>query len=98
MIKRIGLSSIILVLRFGGPAIPDKVAKEHAEFTCARVSFSWFRGGGASNGEGQAPCEHDYPRSEDFFLAMVGQVTGVSTNVEAYQVVDLDSSDVFKYP
>jgi len=98
MIKRIGLGSIILILLAAGPAIPNKVPKEHAEFTFARVSFTWFRGGGAINGEGQAPWEHDYPRSEDFFLAMVGQVTGVSTNVEAYQVVDLDSSEIFKYP
>jgi hypothetical protein len=29
---------------------------------------------------------------------MVAQVTGVSTNVEAFQVVKLDSEDIFKYP
>ena len=38
------------------------------------------------------------PRSEDFFLAMVGQVTGVRTNVESFEVVRLDSKDLFKYP
>jgi len=96
MIKRIGLGSIILILMFAGPAIPNKVPKEQAEFTFARVSFTVVRGG--INAEGQLPWEHDYPRSEDFFLAMVGQVTGVSTNAEAYQIVDLDSPELFKYP
>jgi hypothetical protein len=98
MIKRIGLGSIILILLFAGPAIPNKVPKEHAEYTFARVAFSYFRGPGAINREGQRPWEHDYPNSEDFFLAMVGQVTGISTNVEAFKIVDLDSPEVFKYP
>jgi hypothetical protein len=44
------------------------------------------------------PWEHDYPRSEDFFLAMVSQVTGVRTSLDAYQIVRLDSEDIFKYP
>ena len=96
MIKRIGLGSIILILLCAGPAQPDKVPKERSEYTFARVSFSVLRGG--INREGQLPWEHDYPRSEDFFLAMVGQVTGVSTNVEAFQIVDLDSPEIFKYP
>jgi hypothetical protein len=96
MIKRIGLGSIILILLCAGPAIPNKVPKEHAEYTFARVAFSVVRGG--INAEGQVPWEHDYPRSEDFFLAMVGQVTGISTNVAAYQIVDLDSPEIFNYP
>jgi hypothetical protein len=71
---------------------------EQAEYTIARVEFNWFGGRGAINGEGQPPWAHDYPRSEDFFLAMVGQVTGVATNVEAFDIAQLDSEEIFKYP
>ena len=97
MIKRIVAGAFILILLFAAPATPDRVPKEHAEFTFARVEFN-LNGRGAINREGQLPWEHDYPRSEDFFLAMVGQVTGVHTNTEAYQIVRLDSPDIFKYP
>jgi uncharacterized protein DUF4159 len=97
MIKRVIAGAFIVILS-AVPAIPDRVPKEHAEFTFARVQFEWFLGGGAINGEGQPPWMHDYPRSEDFFLAMVSQVTGISTNVEAFKVVRLDSKEIFKYP
>jgi hypothetical protein len=98
MIKRIGLGSIILILLFAGPAVPNKVPKEQAEYTFARVEFNWTPGRGAFNAEGQPPWMHDYPHSEDFFLAIVGQVTGVSTNVEAFKIVELESDEIFKYP
>ena len=42
---------------------------------------------------------HDYPRSEDFFLAMVGQVTGVQHQRGSLsRSSKLDSKDIFKYP
>jgi hypothetical protein len=97
MIKRVLWSAVILILVFAGPAKPDRVPKEHAEFTFARVQFNWS-GRGGYNREGQEPWEHDYPRSEDFFLAMVGQVTGVATDVRAFKIVDLDSDELYKYP
>ena len=98
MVKRVVCGAFILMLSFAVPAIPDRVPKEHAEYTFARVEFNWTPAARAINREGQPPWMHDYPRSEDFFLAIVSQVTGVSTNVEAFQIVELDSPDVFKYP
>jgi hypothetical protein len=101
MIKRIfaaTLTLVVLVLMSAVPATPDRVPKEHAEYTFARVAFTWRSGPGAINRERQAPWEHDWPRSEDFFLAMVAEVTGVRTNVEAFKVVRLDSKEIFKYP
>jgi len=96
--RRIAAGVFILMLLIAGSASPNKVPKEHAEYTFARVQFNWFSGRGAINGDRQPPWMHDYPHSEDFFLAMVGQVTGISTNVEAFQIVELESEDVFKYP
>lgn len=98
MIKRFGAGTLILVLMSAGTAIPNRVPKEQAEFTFARLQFNWFSGPGSINAEGQPPWMHDYARSEDFFLAMVGQVTGISTNVEAFQIVRLDKPEIFKYP
>ena len=97
MIKRVVCGAFILMLSFALPAIPDRVPKEHAEFTFARVKFN-TTGRGGFNGEGQEPWEHDYPRSEDFFLGMVSQVTGVGTSLESFEIVELDSPDIFKYP
>jgi len=97
MIKRVLWSAAILILAFAGPARPDRVPKEHAEFTFARVQFHWT-GRGGYNREGQEPWEHDYPRSEDFFLAMVGQVTGVATDLRAFKIVELDSDELYKFP
>ncbi|HZI51527.1 MAG TPA: DUF4159 domain-containing protein [Terriglobia bacterium] len=96
--RRVAAGAFILMLVFAGAATPDRVPREQAEYTFARVQFNFEVGPGAFNGERQPPWMHDYPRSEDFFLAMVAQVTGVSTNVEAFQVVKLDSEDIFKYP
>jgi hypothetical protein len=95
MIKRIGLGSIILVLLCAGPAIPDRVPKEHAEYVFARVKFHMNVD---AIFQREAAWHHDYPYSEDFFLGMVSGVTGVRTNVEAFEIVELDSPDIFKYP
>ena len=95
--KRVAAGAFILMILSAVPAIPDHVTRERAEYTFARVEFNLGRRGGI-NFEGQVPWEHDYPRSEDFFLTMVGQVTGIHTSREAYQIVRLDSPEIFKYP
>ncbi|HET9218639.1 MAG TPA: DUF4159 domain-containing protein [Terriglobia bacterium] len=96
--RRVAAGVFIVMLVFAGSATPDRVPREQAEYTFARVQFNFFAGPGAYNGERQPPWMHDYPKSEDFFLAIVGQVTGVGTNVEAFEVVKLESEDIFKYP
>jgi hypothetical protein len=96
MFKRAIFGVLIAMSMFAAPATPNRVEKGHAEYTFARVEFSMNSAG--FNGEGQYAWEHDYPKSEDFFLSIVGQVSGVSTNPQAYQIVSLDSPEIFKYP
>jgi hypothetical protein len=84
------------MLMFAAPATPNRTEKDYAEYTFARVEFNLNRPG--YNREGQLAWEHDYPFSEDFFLSMVAQVTGVHTSTKAYQIVELDDSDIFRYP
>ena len=97
MFKRGSLGVFIAILVFAAPATPNRTEKAYAEYTFARVEFNLGSRGGI-NREGQVPWEHDYPRSEDFFLSMVAQVSGVHTSTTAYQIVRLDSPDIFKYP
>jgi len=97
MFKRAFLGVFIAMLVFAAPATPNRTEKAYAEYTFARVEFNLGSRGGI-NREGQVPWEHDYPRSEDFFLAMVAQVSGVHTSTAAYKIVRLDSPDIFKYP
>ena len=96
MFKRVAFGVFIAMLVFAAPAKPNRTEKDYAEYTFARVEFSMNQPG--YNREGQFAWEHDYPFSEDFFLAMVAQVTGVHTNTKAYQVVGLDSPEIFRYP
>jgi hypothetical protein len=77
-------------------AVSDVTDKTASEFVFARVQFNmdgrWifdYR---------EAPWHHDYPYSEDLFLTMVKEVTGIHTTRESFQVVKLDSPEIFNYP
>jgi hypothetical protein len=97
MKKMVGLLLFLLV--YAPEAIPDTTEKQYAEYTFARVQFNMSpQGYRGRNQQGQLPWEHDYPKSEDFFLTMVSQVTGVHSSRDAYEVVQLESKDIFKYP
>jgi hypothetical protein len=96
MFKRATVGVFMAMLVFAAPATPNRTEKDYAEYTFARVEFNLSNPG--RNGEGQLAWEHDYPYSEDFFLSIVGQVTGVHTNPMAYQIVGLESPEIFKYP
>ena len=77
-------------------AVSDVPEKTGSEFVFARVQFNmdgrWifeYR---------EAPWHHDYPFSEDLFLTMVSEVTGIHTTRNSYQIVQLDSPEMLKYP
>jgi hypothetical protein len=91
---------LLALLAFITPqAVSDTPDKQDAEFFFARLKFNmdlrWVFG---VNDQGQVPWEHDYPFSEDLFLTMVEEVTGIHTTTESYEIVELSSDDVFKYP
>lgn len=46
----------------------------------------------------ETPWHHDYPYSDQQFPAIVAEVTSIRTSSMAYQLVDIDSPDLFKYP
>ncbi len=81
---------------FSLQAVSDVPPKSDSEFIFARVQFNmnpnWFFD------TSEAPWHHDYPFAEDLYLSFLKEVTGVHTTKESFQIVQLDSPDIFKYP
>src|SRR6266436_4730370 len=46
----------------------------------------------------EVPWHHDYPYSDETFPTVLGEVTNVKTSATSFQIVDIDSPDLFKYP
>jgi hypothetical protein len=84
------------LLAVASQAISDVPENSGSEFVFARVQFNmdarWIFD------YAEAPWHHDYPFSEDLFLTMVKEVTGIRTTLESHQIVRLDSPEIFKYP
>jgi hypothetical protein len=66
-----------------------------AQFVYARVKYhmqpNWRRAG-------EAPWHHDYPDGDTMFPDNFGRLTAAVTNPDQYQIVDIDSKELFKYP
>src|SRR5215468_7044851 len=46
----------------------------------------------------EPPWHHDYPFSDETFPTVLGEVTNIKTSPTSYQIVDIDSPELFKYP
>jgi Domain of unknown function (DUF4159) len=46
----------------------------------------------------EVPWHHDYPDGDTMFPASLGRLTTTDTNENSYQLVELDSKELFKYP
>ena len=88
------LTAVLLVVAFVLLATSD-VPDQTAEFLFARLQFNMTWN---VLGQSEAPWHHDYPYSEEFFLGMVRELTGIHTSREAYQIVQLEEEDIFSYP
>lgn len=91
---------MILVVFFAVSAsqgVSDVPKKSDSEFIFARVQFN-MRMSYALMREREAPWHHDYPFAEDLYLNMLQELTGIHTTDESFQIVQLDSRDIFRYP
>ena len=93
---------IALAAIFGGvlsiwPALAfvDSEPPKDAEFTYARIRYHMTP---EAIYQREVPWHHDYPYGDETFPAFVKEVTHVHTAAAAYQIVDIDSPDLFKYP
>src|SRR5947207_15658787 len=66
-----------------------------ARLACSnRVSWLYWR----QYWPDMPPWKHDFPASDEFFVGILHQLSGVGVRPEAYNIVRLDSAEVFRYP
>jgi hypothetical protein len=88
------LSGFLFLGMLAIPAMSYDSANE-SEFRFARVQFSqreyrpYFL---------EAPWHHDYPFSEEFLTAMLRELTSIHTAEDSYEIVDLESPEIFNFP
>src|SRR5438132_4659315 len=75
----------------------DSEPPKDAEFTYARIRYH-MTPEAAWEQRREVPWHHDYPFGDEAFPAFLKEVTRVHTQSSAYQIVDIDSPDLFKYP
>ncbi len=69
---------------------------DRSGFVYARLRYhpvAWWR-----EGTREVPWHHDYPDGDTEFPGMLGRLTTVNTTPENFQIVDVDSKELFKYP
>jgi hypothetical protein len=93
----IGLAAVILGTIALLPAIAslDSEPPKDAEFTYARIRFHMTPDAIYVR---EVPWHHDYPYGDEAFPAFLKEVTHVHTAHNAFQIVDIDSPELFKYP
>jgi hypothetical protein len=72
-----------------GPGAFVQKQTPRTEFAIAR----WYSAGWQNDG-----WAHDYPTAEEHILQIMSEVTLIDTERLSYQVVDLASPEIFKYP
>ena len=75
----------------GDTAAPRNINR--AGFVYARVRYHISRRWG-----NEIPWHHDYPDGDTMFPDNLGKLTSTMTDPNAYQIVDVDSKELFKYP
>lgn len=64
-------------------------------FVYARVRYHTLPWRGRT---GEVPWHHDYPDGDTMFPDSLGRLTTTHTNPDSYQIVDIDSNELFQYP
>ncbi len=89
---------VVLVLLSVSQARPD-TPYDDSEFVFARVRFTMSLNAlNFFNLERQPPWQHDFPFSERFYLGILRELTALQTSDDAYETVELDSADIFRFP
>jgi len=73
-------------------ATPRKI--DRSGFVYARLRYHvspYWRGG-------EVPWHHDYPDGDTMLPDSLSRLTSVNTKADSFQIVDVDSKELFKYP
>src|SRR5437868_2537683 len=84
------VSSVLFLPKLSSDAPP-----RDSEFTYARIRYHMTSDAWRVR---EVPWHHDYPFGDEAFPAFLKEVSNIHTASNAYQIVDIDSPDLFKYP
>jgi hypothetical protein len=95
----IGLTCLTLGVLAILPALArvDSEPPKDAEFTYARIRYH-MTPEALFEQRREVPWHHDYPYGDEAFPTFLKEVTHIHTASTAYQIVDIDSPELFKYP
>src|SRR5262249_9150878 len=85
---------IASIALFTVPAKTDSPSRE-SEFVYARIRYHMTP---EAIFVREVPWHHDYPYGDQMFPTIVAEVTNIKTSATAYEIVDIDSPKLFKYP
>src|SRR5581483_6336649 len=91
----VGFAGLILGLGVFHSRLSSDVPLRDPEFVYARIRYHITPEGFYVH---EVPWHHDYPFSDQQFPAIVAEVSNIRTASSAYQIVDIDSPELFKYP
>jgi hypothetical protein len=93
----ISVATLILSAFGMSPAVRslDSEPPKDAEFTYARIRYHMTPDAVFQR---EVPWHHDYPFGDEAFATFLSEATRIHTASNAYQIVDIDSPDLFKYP
>jgi hypothetical protein len=98
MRRLVAVLGFIAVL--AGSGRPDAAAPKSPEFVFARLECSnresWMYW--PNYWPDNPPWHHDYPDADEFIVALIHELTGITVTPDAYKIVRLDSPEVFNYP
>jgi hypothetical protein len=75
--------------------VTSDTSNKNPEFVYARIRYHMTPDAWRVREE---PWHHDYPYGDRTFPTVLGEVSSVNTNPDAFAIVDIDSPDLFKYP
>jgi hypothetical protein len=89
-----GFASGAPCLVLGGPEFlrEDKRELDFTGFVYGRIRYHFLPH------RGEVPWHHDYPNGDTMLPDALGRLTNVRTTRESFQIVDIDSEELFKYP
>jgi hypothetical protein len=71
---------------------PRNIQKKGFVYARVRYHLQPWRGGG------EVPWHHDYPDGDTMFPTSLGRLTMTDTDFNSFQIVDIDSKELFNYP
>jgi hypothetical protein len=77
----------------GEEDLPTPRKIEHTGFIYARVRYYMH-----PNRNREVPWHHDYPDGDTMFPTSLGRMTMTDTDFNSFQIVDIDSKELFNYP